>query len=314
MMLRTQLDWAGSPSAQIGPWWWNREFHPVKRLNGQMAGLGDTCGPDPGPAQVTLMSSPNCSPMDTVCVLLNQQIEEYNNALQINSTKLWERAWCEKQNCQNQGTPGYPRDCNSIYPTVSVPPQPSYPGAQAILQSGGLVTGYGTAPIGSYGGGSATGSTGGYTPPPPPPTPVQTPLHTEEIAQARQVYIDLLSRYGVAANSAVTSLFNTEFEQGLQWYLSTYGSYSGLTNYVRPNADSKVQEWMRKAGVTKADGTATKPATGGSGQGGNVDTGSGSGSGSEGDKSTGTDMLGSNGGMFIALGAVALLMLAGGKH
>lgn len=121
------------------------------------------CGSDPVSPQVTLMSSPTCQPTDNVCIALLQQIEEYNNALQRNSVKSWERAWCEKQNCQNNGSPGYPRNCAALYPAVAIPPKPVYADERAILQQGGIVTGYSSQPIGT-----TVVQTGPAAPPPPP--------------------------------------------------------------------------------------------------------------------------------------------------
>ncbi len=211
MMLATRLNFGGSPSAQITPGWFGDPWHPVKRLHGQLLGLGMTmdeartiltwgtaggytpeqvaeanrmyyggtaaggyqatvqtasayCGPEPTQPSVSLMSSPNCSPTGTECVQLLQLIEEYNNALQRNAMQSYLRAGCERQNCQNQGAAGYPRDCMALYPAVQVPAQPVYPGAVSVQQTGGWVTGYGTQPIGSttqYGGAAAGSATSG---------------------------------------------------------------------------------------------------------------------------------------------------------
>jgi hypothetical protein len=133
------------------------------------ASQGADCGADPIQPQVTLMSSPTCQPTDNVCVALLQRIEEYNNALQRNSVKTWERAWCAKQNCQNQGSPGYPRNCDALYPAVPIPPKPVYADERAILQQGGIVTGYSNQVIGT------TSVTQAGTPTLPPPPPAKTP-------------------------------------------------------------------------------------------------------------------------------------------
>lgn len=365
MMLQTRLDFGGSPTPSIGVEWWGMPLSPIKRLPGQLTGLGAcwnndageqvcdnlpakpptvtpltveearvilasgspadrmaeaqkvyydwynanrtaspaSCGADPQQSSVSLMSSPLCQPTNTVCISLLQQIEEYNLALAKQAENNWNKAWCEKQNCLNQGTAGYPRDCGSLFPRVNVPPQPVYPDAKSILQQGGVVVGYSSDKVGSYGGGSGSGSGANYS---------------DEVEQARQIYVDLLNRYGVAANSTVTGLFNQEFAAGVAWYKSTYGNTTGLAKYVASNADGRVQEWMRKAGVTKADGTTNNSNTGGGSgtgsSGGNVNTsggGGGGGGGSSDNTSADNFMLGDSGGMFIALGAVALLMLAG---
>lgn len=127
------------------------------------------CGSDPISPQVTLMSSPTCQPTDNVCIALLQRIEEYNNALQRDSVKKWERAWCEKQNCQNMGSSGYPRNCAALYPAVAIPPKPVYADERAILQQGGIVTGYSNQPIGT------TVVAGAQSRPIPPPQTPATP-------------------------------------------------------------------------------------------------------------------------------------------
>lgn len=123
-----------------------------------------SCGMYPDQPSVVLMSTPQCGPSDSQCISTAALIQQYNAALAQRSNAYWQRAVCERNNCLNAGTPGYPRDCNSLFPDVYVPPQPNSPQSTGVYQTGGVATGY--APTGT-GYGTVTG---GYVPPAPKPT------------------------------------------------------------------------------------------------------------------------------------------------
>lgn len=348
MMLDTVLSFGGSATPQIGVEWFGDALRPIKRLPGQLMGLGMTaeearrilsvgtyggtytqaqvdeahgvyygtattkgaysggtvdnpsqqtpqCGTIPEYPDITLMSSPQCSGLDPQCINLLEQIAQWNNAMQREAGQQWNRAVCKRNACLN-GTP--PGTCDSQYPSVAIPAKPTYPDARAILQRNGTVVGYSNQPIGTIGtavvvaGPATTGGTGSTT---------------DETAAAKKIYTDLLAAY--SGNATVMALFNRDWETGLAWYRSTYGSTKGLTEHVRSRAYDAVQGWLKTAGVLKADGTVNNTNTGGGsggsgGAGGNSDTGD-----KTGEKETPASD--SQGGMFIVLGAVALLMLAG---
>lgn len=118
-----------------------------------------SCGSYPSQPSVVLMSTPQCGPSDSQCISTAALIQQYNLALAQRAEAYWQRAVCERNNCLNAGTPGYPRDCASLFPDVYVPPQPSSPQSVAVYQTGGVATGY--APTGT-GYGTVTG---GYVAP-----------------------------------------------------------------------------------------------------------------------------------------------------
>lgn len=145
-------------------------------------------------------------------------------------------------------------------------------------------------------------------------SPVLYATGTDESGQARQIYQQILARYGVASNYAINALFESDFSAGVAWWKSTHnGSTAGLAAYIAPLADGVVQDWMRKAGVTKADGTPTVPTPQNTKQAGNVDTSQSSDNANKNQDVSGAPSS-TNSGVFLALGAVALVMLAkGGK-
>ena len=349
MMLDTVLSFGGSAYPQIDAGWFGDPLRSIVRLPGQLMGLGMTaeearrilsvgtyggtytqaqvdeahgvyygtattpgayqaatggqtggsnCPPMPEYPDSTVMSTPTCQPMDFDCQRLAGQIEVYNLAVIAKANAFYQRAVCVHNECLN-GRDG--SVCATRHPTPAVPSQPIYPDARAILSRNGAVAGYSNQPIGTVNNAGSATVTGAV---------VVTQSTADETAAARKIYTDLIAQAGASSNSAVTALLDRDFAAGVTWYKSTHNnSTSGLVAYIQPRAYDTVQGWLRAAGVLKADGTVNNTNTGGGsgssgGAGGNADTGDKK----EEDKSTTSD---SQGGMFIVLGAVALLMLAG---
>lgn len=361
MMLETVLSFGGSATPQIGVDWFGEPFRPIKRLPGQLMGLGMTseearrilsvgtyggtytqaqvdeaqrvyygtattpgayqqavaaqpsastgdCGAFPVRPKYTVMSTPTCGPMDNACQVLAGQIAGYNASLAAASLAKYQHDVCVHNACRNgQGASG----CDSQYPPVNIQAKPIYPDARAILVDNTYVMGYSDQPIGTIGPtglvvGQITSPTSGSG-----GAGAGSGAAGDEVPAARKIYTDLLSEYGVSANTAVTALFNKAFDDGVTWYKSTHNNSTvGLAAFVAPNARNTVIGWLKATGVMKADGTMNTTNTGSGGSGGSGGNSESGGTGDkDGDKDSGDS--GSQGGMFIALGAVALLMLMG---
>jgi hypothetical protein len=119
------------------------------RTVAQAQGTG-SCPTYPDKPSVSLMTSPECTPFEPTCVALTSQIEVYNLALIANANAEWNRRICEHNKCLNNDSS---IDCASRFPYVQVPAQPSYSGQSAYQQTGGVVSGQATGPVGSGSGG-----------------------------------------------------------------------------------------------------------------------------------------------------------------
>jgi hypothetical protein len=256
------------------------------------------CPPLPEYPDATLMSSPACTPMEGACIALLGDIVRFNGTIIAKANNAYHRAVCKHNACLN-GTPQ--SACDTQYPDTPIGTRPVYPDARAVLQRNGTVIGYSNQPIGTINNAGTASVTGAV---------VVTQSTADETAAARKIYTDLTAQAGASNNAAVTALLDRDFAAGVTWYKSTHNNSTvGLVAHIQPRAYDTVQGWLRAAGVLKADGTVNNTSTGGGsggsgGAGGNTDTGDEE----EEDKSTDSD---SQGGMFIVLGAVALLMLAG---
>lgn len=246
-MLDTQLDFGGSPSANIGPGWWGEVFHPVKRLPGQLLGLGYAL-------TNTVSDHAAVDKAESLYRAAGFSADCREDAVTWapGSPPYFNRA------CSINGKDGFGVD-NVVgsYPNGL----PSY-FIQQINEAMGLNTYSDPNRRTLYDSNVTT----------PPASASGGSVNDTELAGARQALMSAMTSNGVAGNAALLAKLETAMRDGVAWWMQSHSNYAGLSAWTTANANEAVQSWMRELGVKAPDGAAKQPTNTGSGQGGNTDT------------------------------------------